>query len=546
MKSIILVAFFTLISCTTKTVKLDPYCGDGSKNLEAEQCDGLDTGLASCESLGYYGGLLKCNTDCTFNELLCAANGRCGDGVLHDAEECDDDAFPEGETSCEDLGFTGGQLQCTEECLIDSRQCATCGDGIFDADGNEECDGNDFGETSCVTLGFWGGRLSCDTLCQINHSQCKNLQGVSAGYFFTCALTDTGEIYCMGANTLSGRLGIGSSEPVVTPTSTMVTDAVALSIGWDNGCYLNADGDAFCWGDNRYGQVGDNTETDRLSPAAVTHSGTGFASISSGYGFSCAVDLEGTGYCWGAALDGRLGNNVTGLATFSVPQAVETTNLQGTLTRIAAGKQHACALDVNGQAYCWGNNLGGKCGTGAAAANYTIPTPVSTTRVFTDICAGGNHSCTLDTLGAPWCWGDNSVGQLGNLATEGGVARDPVAVNGVNNVVFTSIACAQTFESTLAYPSHTCALDSSGHIWCWGSGALGQLGNGATPDYSVVPVQVTRPVGVTFTSVTAGRDHTCAGDDSGQVWCWGSNEQHQINDSTQAQFVEPVLIPSAL
>ncbi len=545
MKHLSFFALVLLVSCTTKTVQLDPYCGDGLKNLDWEECDGTDTGLSSCESLGYYGGLLQCNTDCTFDVLTCAAHGRCGDGVLQEDEECDDTTFPEGQATCVDVGYTGGQLICTSDCLVDDRSCATCGDDVYDPDGDEDCDGEDFGDQTCMDNGFWGGALQCDELCQIQMSGCKDLATVSAGYFFTCVLTDTAEVYCTGANSSSGRLGIGSTEAVTLPTSTLVTDAAFLTIGWENGCLIDSAGEASCWGANNVGQVGDGSDTNRLSPVAVTGGPSTWSDISSGYWFTCGIDEEGAGYCWGATLDGRLGNNEMGSGSYNTPQPVATTNLQGSLTMIRAGKQHACALDLYGQAYCWGNNVGGKCGAGTLVPNYTIPNAVSTTRAFFDLSVGGNHSCAVDGQGAVWCWGDNAVGQLGHEATVGDVSRDPVTVDGVGGLVFTSVACSTTFESTTVYPSHTCALDTTGNIWCWGNGASGQLGSGTTPEYSVTPLEVLRPAGILFMSVTAGRDHTCATDNLGKVWCWGSNEYHQISDSDEIAFAEPVLIPSA-
>ena len=133
---------------------------------------------------------------------------------------------------------------------------------------------------------------------------------------------------------------------------------------------------------------------------------------------------------------------------------------------VAAGKQHACALDGAGYAQCWGWDRDGRATPPAGA-------------VFTAIAAGGGHSCGLTAAGALQCWGKNNLGQANNR-------RGP-------------------FQSLSLGLRHTCALRAAGTAWCQGDNAAGQ----------------SRPPPGEFTHIAAGGRHTCGLRPGGQLECWG-------------------------
>jgi alpha-tubulin suppressor-like RCC1 family protein len=141
------------------------------------------------------------------------------------------------------------------------------------------------------------------------------------------------------------------------------------------------------------------------------------------------------------------------------------------------------------------------------------------------VAAGNGHSCALGSSGAVFCWGDNSAGQLGNGAT---TTRDaPVRVSGL------TAAAVQI----AAGGAHGCALLDTGGLVCWGRNAFGQLGDGTTTPSSV-------PVAVAIIDdaeeVTAGDAHTCALRASSTVECWGSNAFGQLGTgSGDAQELLP-------
>ena len=142
------------------------------------------------------------------------------------------------------------------------------------------------------------------------------------------------------------------------------------------------------------------------------------------------------------------------------------------------------------------------------------------------IAVGGRHACLLSDGGA-YCWGDNASGQLTGQGTVDSVARP--------------IQGAPTLVSLVAGDAHTCGLTSAGVAWCWGKNSSGQLGRSTTTASEPVPAAVV--TGVTFSSLTAGGDHTCgvAVADS-TAWCWGSNASNEIGDSTTTARNVPTLV----
>lgn len=145
---------------------------------------------------------------------------------------------------------------------------------------------------------------------------------------------------------------------------------------------------------------------------------------------------------------------------------------------------------------------------------------VLTTIGLTHVTNGAN-TCVLDDEGSAWCWGNNSRGQLATGESEMG-EHSSVPGRIVGDHIFTTISSGSL---------HTCALDDDGAAWCWGSNSSGQLGQDI--DDSPIPVEVSG--GHTFSAIGAGAEHTCALDHDGQAWCWGDNNYAQlgVEDDTE-------------
>src|SRR5215213_1271907 len=109
-----------------------------------------------------------------------------------------------------------------------------------------------------------------------------------------------------------------------------------------------------------------------------------FSQISAGNLHSCGVATDGTGYCWGPQAFGELGDGTFG-ETRNAPAPIAG-GLQ--FSQVRAGTTHSCGLTTDGRAYCWGENSLGQLGDGTAPAGHNTPVPVEGTRRFTQILVG--------------------------------------------------------------------------------------------------------------------------------------------------------------
>jgi alpha-tubulin suppressor-like RCC1 family protein len=254
-------------------------------------------------------------------------------------------------------------------------------------------------------------------------------------------------------------------------------------------CVLDAAGAAYCWGDNGTGQLGDGAAAfDSSVPVAVDTSGVlagrALTQITAGWYDTCALDAAGAAFCWGYNADGELGDGKAGDS--SVPVAVDTSGVPAgqALTQIAAGWIDACAVDSAGAAYCWGDNGTGQLGDGKASSS-SVPVAVDTSgvlagRAVTQITAGWYDTCALDAAGAAYCWGYNADGELGD--GKAGDSAVPVAVD------TSGVLAGQTLTQISAGTYSACAVDAAGAPYCWGANSWGQLGDDSATQ-SLVPVR---------------------------------------------------------
>jgi hypothetical protein len=165
-------------ACTYDRAACAPtgFCGDGVIN-GAEQCDGDALAGANCQSAGgyYEEPGLACNSECRFDFGGCS--GRCGDGEITNLEACEPGiALDAAHDTCGDFGYynTAAAVTCSGICQLDVSACSgRCGDGaITDA---EQCDGAALGGASCASYdggGWYGGAVSCDAGCRLDGRAC--------------------------------------------------------------------------------------------------------------------------------------------------------------------------------------------------------------------------------------------------------------------------------------------------------------------------------------------------------------------------------------
>ena len=146
-----------------------------------------------------------------------------------------------------------------------------------------------------------------------------------------------------------------------------------------------------------------------MAPAQATGGAAIFPAtqIAASLYHTCAVASNGTAACWGYGADGRLGTGNTNSS--NIPVAVTGGALENkTVTQIATGNDHTCALISDGTVTCWGAGASGQLGTGNTN-NSNIPVAVTggalENKTVTQIATGGEHTCALISDGTVTCWG---------------------------------------------------------------------------------------------------------------------------------------------
>jgi len=351
---------------------------------------------------------------------------------------------------------------------------------------------------------------------------------VHAGDAFSCGLALRGQAACWGRNSF-GSLGDGEHFDREIPA---LVDGgrrfSLLSVGAASACGLS--GFLYCWGYNGVGQLGDGTISERPLPVRVADT-LMLASVALGAGTTtCAFEQGSIQFvagaartranapvllCWGWNGYGQMLDG--GGVNPHKPKIVDTGK---DLVTFATGGHHVCALDVSGGAWCWGRNDDGQLGDSSTMSRLS-PVAVAGGRQFDMLAAGIAHTCARTPAGQVWCWGNNGMGQLGTT--------DPGAVTPV------LVAGGMNFDTIVSSANHTCGLHA-GAAWCWGDNSAMQLGH--TGSGQPAPVAG----GITFTSISAGRDHSCAMSSDGIAYCWGGNLHGQLGAATAPDGFSPVRV----
>ncbi|CAN5178002.1 hypothetical protein BH09PAT3_BH09PAT3_1310 [soil metagenome] len=323
--------------------------------------------------------------------------------------------------------------------------------------------------------------------------------------------------------------------------------SIKASVAGDSMCGIAA-GAAYCWGLNGAGRLGDGTTSTRLTPTKVTQAigflaGKTVTAISVGSGHTCAI-ADGEAYCWGNNANGQVGDGVAGGTRTTPVKVAQASNLLlgKTVTAISAGTNHTCAV-ADGKAYCWGLNTNGELGD---TSNSTRISPVAVQpngllagKTVTSIAAGSTHTCAVAS-GEAYCWGNNTSGKLGNTSTTASVI--PVKVTQTSGILLGKVA-----SSITAGINHTCAI-ADGEAYCWGANGSGRLGDNTTT-VRTAPIKVTQTTGVlagkVVSTIVAANTHTCAVADS-QAYCWGANSTNgKLGDGGTVASSVPVLMSAA-
>jgi alpha-tubulin suppressor-like RCC1 family protein len=349
---------------------------------------------------------------------------------------------------------------------------------------------------------------------------------VSAGIEHACGVAADGTAWCWGANEF-GELGIPPEDspfPCSSRPCSLRPLAVAgglrfrhVSAGNHFTCGLTTGDEVFCWGDNSAGQLGSGSTAASSSTPTEIAGDRKFLEVSAGLGnMACAINLVQSAFCWGA---GRLGNGGT--------SSRSPVKVSGNLAwrQLAAGSGYGCGITTINEAWCWGVNNRGQLGNGTTTGTFT-PVPSAQGLTLAQIAAGGATTCAVLTDARAFCWGDA-------MAT--GAAR-----NRGRTLTPTAVVGTRKWSNIAVGSLHGCGVTLGGRGLCWGSGGLfGALGNGGTVD-RFTPQRVLGEIDLV--SISAGFVFSCGVAVDGKAWCWGDDSNGQLGDGSVEQRLEPVAV----
>lgn len=375
----------------------------------------------------------------------------CGDGEVQDSEECDDENVVTGD---------GCSATCTVEPVqLAALSIATCALG---SNGRIQC--------------FYVGKDDW-IIESVGVEDDYEATSIAGGGSHFCALLKGGNVRCWGNNS-SGQLGLGDTEPRDLASRSENVDlgagavAVGVAAGGVHSCAVLADGDVKCWGGNQQGQLGfvKSASNPSIGDAAGEMGDAlvavprfqerAAASIASRGTLTCMMRKDFTVYCWGS-----------GYATHTADSNL---NLGSVLTvsEIALGNSHACAILSGDTLKCWGANNFGNLGLGdhqnrASAAQMGDALPavyLGANRTPRGITAGNNASCAVLDDGSVKCWGTNKDGRIGagDVVEIGGNSGDMASLKPVD------LGPGRRAKQVSMSDNSQCVLLDDGNVTCWG------------------------------------------------------------------------------
>jgi alpha-tubulin suppressor-like RCC1 family protein len=349
---------------------------------------------------------------------------------------------------------------------------------------------------------------------------------------------------------------------------------MALLAGWRQVTRAQGAAQVYTVGYNFQGELGDgmsgpngcdcNPTPEDISvlPGSPLY-GVAFTALAAGSEHSLAVGSNGHVYAWGNDAWGQLGNGTNWPYNYNIATPEDISVIHGsplngvTVTALAAGNWHSLAVGSNGHVYAWGENENGQLGDGTTGgSSQCAPAPCTTTPedisilsgsplngvAITAVAATATVSMALGGNGHVYTWGDNRYGTLGNgTTTTTGCDCNPTPED--ISVLPGSPLNGVTVVAVTTFSAVGMALGSNGHVYTWGGGSTGELGDGrltntgcfceATPeDISAIPGSPLNGAHVIALAAggTTGTGMVLAS--SGNVYTWGDNDNGQMGDGT--------------
>jgi alpha-tubulin suppressor-like RCC1 family protein len=242
---------------------------------------------------------------------------------------------------------------------------------------------------------------------------------ISTNSGYTCAVKADGTLWCWGLNGY-GQLGDGTTLPETNPVqvAALGNSVVQVAAGQQDVCALKNDGTVWCWGFNFYGENGDGTMGQHDTPVQATVAGSSVTKVWTGWFDVCTQRTDGTLWCWGGNKYGELGDGTNVVRT----AAVQVAGLGASVVELAMGQYTSCATEIDGTVWCWGTGTNAGVGDGTSGNSYVpsivfgpCPTIASVSASTSPLVLGGQVSVTASP-GAPtppYSWEATSNGVAG-------------------------------------------------------------------------------------------------------------------------------------
>jgi alpha-tubulin suppressor-like RCC1 family protein len=327
-----------------------------------------------------------------------------------------------------------------------------------------------------------------------------------------CGISNAGALYCWGY-----LPNLVTRDPAPATQVTSQTDWIVVALGgwfgdFDGGrfmCALRANGDRWCAGDNRLGELGTAMPIGTNTPITMpTYIDGGWARLSVGGTNVCGIKRDGTLLCWGAM--GEPNNpDVEIVYTPTAPYPNER------WLDVAASARFTCAVHADRALVCWGTQ-----------------TYDDTARDWASVSVDhdGANTCAIKLDGTLWCFGNNTVGQLDPATAPGPVAA-PI-----------QIGTDSDWAVVRPGGDHICGLKAGGALSCWGLNTSGQFGVAPNMTNILATTPIVVP-GNTWSALTTGFRHTCGRASTGEMMCWGERRVGLQDPPTQLHV--PLRVGSA-
>ena len=248
----------------------------------------------------------------------------------------------------------------------------------------------------------------------------NQVTSISVGAHHICARKNDATVWCWGANKY-GQLGNGTRAPSVVPVQSRLSKAAAVDVGQFHTCAVRSTTSVWCWGRNNFHQLGHPSPSSRPTPTYVPT--VRALTVATGGLFTCIVSLSHQSQCWGRNNYGQLASPAGSSRILPV------TASRAQIASLDAGSEFVCAQTLANTTWCWGRNRFGQLGNGSNVAKSSPQKvqPDSAVGLLKVVATGDTHACGLSaTNSGMWCWGLNSTNQLGD--SSGIVRRSGIAV----------------------------------------------------------------------------------------------------------------------